>query len=183
MGEEGVELFERQGTMGAGAVLAKTLAKGGAAFQTWRIRALFMSSSSSPPQAPLPTWMRRTGAALTALVSVLFVVVLLQVRQQGERIQKLQDQVQTLENANDLDRTNALEEQVRSTAERLQDLEGLNQAVQSLRSEQAGLRAQLRSAQREPQFPLDDGLGPSGRSTTPRPGRLPTLPPLPSGQP
>ena len=127
--------------------------------------------------------MRRTGAALTALVSVLFVVLLLQVRQQGERIQKLQDQVQTLENANDLDRTNALEEQVRSTAERLQNLEGLDQTVQSLRSEQANLRAQLRSSQREPQFSLDDGLDPGTRSTTPKPGRLPALPPLPSGQP
>lgn len=135
-----------------------------------------MSSSSNTPKAPLPTWMRRTGAALTALVSVLFVVLLLQVRQQGERIQKLQDQLQTLENDNDLDRTNALEEQVRSTAERLQNLEGLDQAVRSLRDEQASLRAQLRASQREPQFPLDDGLNP-------KPGRLPTLPPLPSGQP
>lgn len=135
-----------------------------------------MSSSSNTPKAPLPTWMRRTGAALTALVSVLFVVLLLQVRQQGERIQKLQDQLQTLENDNDLDRTNALEEQVRSTAERLQNLEGLDQAVRNLRNEQASLRAQLRASQREPQFPLDDGL-------TPKPGRLPALPPLPSGQP
>ena len=42
-----------------------------------------MSSSarSSSPQAPLPTWMRRAGAGLTALVAVLFVVLLLQVRQ------------------------------------------------------------------------------------------------------
>ena len=142
-----------------------------------------MSSSSNTPKAPLPTWMRRTGAALTALVSVLFVVLLLQVRQQGERIQKLQDQLQTLENDNDLDRTNALEEQVRSTAERLQNLEGLDQAVRSLRDEQASLRAQVRSAQRDPQFSLDDGLEPGGRNTTPKPGRLPSLPPLPSGQP
>ncbi|MBM5784829.1 MAG: hypothetical protein FJ076_08365 [Cyanobacteria bacterium K_DeepCast_35m_m1_288] len=143
-----------------------------------------MSSSarSSSPQAPLPTWMRRTGAGITALVAVLFVVVLLQVRQQGERIQTLQDKLQTLENEKDLDRTNALEEQVRSTAERLQNLEGLEQTVQSLRSEQASLRAQLRSQEREPQFPLDNGADLNGRTSKPKPGRLPALPPLPSGQ-
>jgi len=137
-----------------------------------------MSRSASDPQTSLPLWMRRTGAALTALVTVLFVVLLLQVRQQSERIQKLQDKVQTLENANDLDRTNALEEQVRSTAERLQNLEGLEQAVQSLSSEQAGLRAQLRSQHQAPPFQLDDGMG----NAKPKPPRMPTLPPLPSGQ-
>ena len=140
------------------------------------------SASSSSPQAPLPTWMRRTGAGLTALVAVLFVVLLLQVRQQGERIQTLQDKLQTLENEKDLDRTNALEEQVRSTAERLQNLEGLEQTVQSLRSEQASLRAQLRSQEREPQFSLDNGVDLNGRTSKPKPGRLPALPPLPSGQ-
>jgi hypothetical protein len=138
--------------------------------------------SSSSPQAPLPTWMRRAGAGLTALVAVLFVVLLLQVRQQGERIQTLQDKLQTLENEKDLDRTNALEEQVRSTAERLQNLEGLEQTVQSLRSEQASLRAQLRSPEREPQFPLDNEADLNSRTNKPKPGRPPALPPLPSGQ-
>ena len=137
------------------------------------------SARSSSLQAPLPTWMRRAGAGLTALVAVLFVVLLLQVRQQGERIQTLQDKLQTLENEKDLDRTNALEEQVRSTAERLQNLEGLEQTVQSLRSEQASLRAQLRSQDRAPQFPLDNGVDLNNK---PNPGRLPALPPLPSGQ-
>ncbi len=141
------------------------------------------SASSNEPPAALPVWMRRAGAALTAMVSVLFVVLLLQVRQQGERIQSLQDNVQTLENTNDLDRTNALEEQLRSNAARLQNLEGLEQSVQSLRSEQAGLRAQIRNQARQPQLPLNDGLEPGGRTTIqPRPGRLPALPPLPSSQ-
>ena len=137
------------------------------------------SARSSSLQAPLPTWMRRAGAGLTALVAVLFVVLLLQVRQQGEHIQTLQDKLQTLENEKDLDRTNALEEQVRSTAERLQNLEGLEQTIQSLRSEQASLRAQLRSQDRAPQFPLDNGVDLNNK---PKPGRLPALPPLPSGQ-
>lgn len=126
--------------------------------------------NSSDPTQPLPRWMRITGAAATACVAVLFVVVTVQVRQQGERIQALQDKVQTLENDKDLDRTNALEEQVRSTAERLQSLEGLQQSVQSLSSEQASLRAELRNQVREPAPPKDTG-------------RVPMLPPLPNGQP
>ncbi|MFM8675037.1 MAG: hypothetical protein ACKOCA_08455 [Vulcanococcus sp.] len=64
---------------------------------------------------PLPDWMRRAGAGMTAAVAVLFVVLLVQVRLQSNRIQQLQDKLQTLENANDLERTNALEEQLRST--------------------------------------------------------------------
>jgi hypothetical protein len=134
--------------------------------------------SSAASDQPLPAWMRRAGAALTACMSVLFVVLLLQVRQQGERIQTLQDKVQTLENDNDLERTNAIEEQVRSTAERLQNLEGLAQDVQRLSSEQAGLRAELRSQLREPGLPLEPGL--NNRS---KPGRLPSLPPIPGAQP
>ena len=128
------------------------------------------TASSSDPTEPLPRWMRIGGAAATACVAVLFVVVVVQVRQQGERIQALQDKVQTLENDKDLDRTNALEEQVRSTAERLQNLEDLQQTVQSLSSEQAGLRAELRSQAREADLPRDNG-------------RPPVLPPLPNGQP
>lgn len=130
----------------------------------------FPSSAESP--TPLPAWMRWGGAALTGLVAVLFVVVLLQVKQQSQRIQSLQDKVQSLENSRDLDRTGAMEEQLRSTVERLQSLEGLEQAVQRLSNEQASLRNQLGRASREP-VP-EPVLEPS---------RPPALPQLPAGQP
>ena len=122
------------------------------------------SARSSSLQAPLPTWMRRAGAGLTALVAVLFVVLLLQVRGQGQRLQTLQDRIQSLENAQDLERTNALEEQLRSTVQRLQNLEGIEQTLQRLSSEQENLRLQIRSASRssssrnvdlEPQLPAE----------------------------
>jgi len=158
------------------------LAKGPDAFQTCRNRsnAMGRTPSSSDPTLPLPRWMRISGAAATACVAVLFVVVAVQVRQQGERLQALQDKVQTLENEKDLDRTNALEEQVRSTAQRLQGLEDLEQSVQRLSGEQASLRAELRSQVREPLPYPDANLEPGGRS--PAKPKLP-LPPLPSSQP
>lgn len=115
---------------------------------------------------PLPDWMRRAGAGMTAAVAVLFVVLLVQVRLQSNRIQQLQDKLQTLENANDLERTNALEEQLRSTVERLQGMEGLEQAVQRLSAEQANLKLQMGRGY--------DGLPPDLM-------RPPALPKLPSG--
>ena len=92
--------------------------------------------------------------------------------------------MQTLENDKDLDRTNALEEQVRSTAQRLQSLEDIEQTMQRLSAEQASLRAELRSQAREamPYQDLDPEAG--GRNgAKPKPARLPGLPPLPSNQP
>ncbi|MEY4772526.1 MAG: hypothetical protein RLZZ346_1781 [Cyanobacteriota bacterium] len=117
---------------------------------------------------PLPEWMRRAGAGMTATVAVLFVVLLVQVRLQSNRIQQLQDKVQTLENAGDLERTNALEEQLRSTVERLQGMEGLEQAVQRLSAEQANLKLQI-------------GRGGYDNSLPPDLLRPPALPKLPSG--
>jgi len=124
--------------------------------------------SPTPQQdaaAGLPRWMRLSGAGLTALLAVLFVVLLQQVREQGQQLKSLQNRLQTLENARDLERTNALEEQLRSTVQRLQTLEGIDQAVQRLSQEQASLRQQLHSA---------------ARSST---ATSPDLPPLPAPMP
>ena len=111
--------------------------------------------------------MRLSGAGLTALVAVLFVVLLQQVRQQGQRIQTLQEKVQSLENSNDLERTNALEEQLRSTVTRLQNLEGLEQSVQRLSLEQASLRAQVRRPLPEPDLSLETPPEPPSKAGRP----------------
>lgn len=114
--------------------------------------------------------MRRGGAALTGLLAVLFVVVAMQVRQQAQRLQALQDRLQVLENNQDLERTNALEEQLRSTVQRLQNLEGIERTVQRLSSEQEALRQQLRS-----------GISPGAREPEPLPP--PDLQPQPQVRP
>jgi len=146
-----------------------------------------MTRSPTPgePGSTLPDWMRWLGAGLTALVAVLFVVLLLQVREQSQRLQSLRNRVQTLENANDLERTNALEEQLRSTVQRLQNLEKIDEAVRQLAKEQQDLRLQLRSQSPalEP-LPLEPGPTPAPGGRSPqnqpaRPGRQPGLQPLP----
>lgn len=156
MGQEGIKLRQRHGR-GSGSSTVLTvpsrrcrLAKAEVTPQTCRSRRGPMSRTPARPDAApgLPSWMRWGGAGLTALLAVLFVVLLQQVRQQGQQLQALQDRLQTLENAHDLERTNALEEQLRSTVQRLQSLEGLEQTVQRLSQEQAGLRLQVRSSAR-----------------------------------
>jgi uncharacterized protein HemX len=128
---------------------------------------------ASSPQTPelaraLPNWMRWGGAGLTALVAVLFVVLLLQVREQGQRLQTLQNRLQTLENANDLGRTNALEEQLRSTVQRLQRLETLDTTVQALSREQEALRQQISSRPELSLPPADAGLLPAPTPAKPK---------------
>jgi TolA-binding protein len=146
-----------------------------------------MSRNPASPDAAdgLPTWMRWGGAGLTALLAVLFVVLLLQVRGQGQRLQTLQDRIQSLENAQDLERTNALEEQLRSTVQRLQNLEGIEQTLQRLSNEQENLRLQLRSAGRnsggsmdlQPLLPEEPPAPAAPGSSRNRPNR-PAPPPL-----
>ena len=163
------------GNSGLGQAFSLALAKAGANAQTCLSRNGPMSRTPTSPEptAGLPSWMRWGGAGLTALLAVLFVVLLQQVRQQGQRLQTLQDRLQTLENAHDLDRTNALEEQLRSTVQRMQSLEGLEQTVQRLSQEQASLRLQARSATRSG----------SGVTLEPEPMMPPEPPAPPPSQP
>lgn len=119
--------------------------------------------------------MRRGGAALTALVAVLFVVVVIQVRHQGQRLQALQDRLQSLENNRDLERTNALEEQLRSTVQRLQSLEGMERTLQRLSSEQESLRQMISSG--------TAGLGSREPQLLPPPELLPVPTPTPAPRP
>ncbi|WP_411867648.1 hypothetical protein [Vulcanococcus limneticus] len=151
------------------------------------------ASPSSPPPAaarpldpsPLPPWMRWLGTGLTAMVAVLFLVLLQQVRQQAGRLEALQGRVQSLENARDLERTNALEEQLRSTVQRLHRFDGLEGAVEELQAQQESLRQQLRQrpATPGPQSPSllpreDLGGGLTPLAPGPAPAR-PAAPPQP----
>ena len=112
--------------------------------------------------------MRWGGAALTGTLAVLFIVLLQQVRLQGERIQSLQNRVQTLENARDLERTNALEEQLRATVRRLQGLESVRATLQQLRHEQDALRQQIRASdQAGLEEPLPEESGSSAEPSKP----------------
>jgi TolA-binding protein len=123
--------------------------------------------------------MRWGGAGLTAMLGVLFLVLLSQVRQQTERIQLLQDKVQTLENARDLERTSAMEQQLRSTVQRLQALEGLDQRLQRLSLEQESLKLQLGASSSpgvEPLPPLEPGSSNRPGRPSPPPPELPAQP-------
>lgn len=125
-----------------------------------------MTSDSNP--APL-AWVPWLQAGVTAMLVVLFVVIVGKTRQQNATIRQLQERVQGLENSRALERTTGLEQQLRSTVERLQGMEGLEQAVQRLSAEQANLKLQI-------------GRGGYDGSLPPDLMRPPALPKLPNGQ-
>ena len=104
-----------------------------------------MVPASNPAKSPplLPEWTIWIQVGLTALLAVLFLVILDKGRQQGIKIQLLEQRLQGLENSRALDRTTALEQQLRSAVERLQRLERNISRIDSLSAESKDLQKQL----------------------------------------
>jgi hypothetical protein len=129
--------------------------------------------SGSLPQ--LPEWVAWLQLGLTALLAVLFLAMLAKARQQGSRIQELQDRVQGLENTRALERTTGLEEQLRTTVERLQEVERSAARINVLSADNEALRSELGQLRRSRPEPV-----PSPRSSAPAttPSEPPTSQPL-----
>ena len=94
----------------------------------------------------MPTWLVWLQLGLSTTLAVLFVVVLVKARQQSVEIRQLEDRVAGFENSRALDRTTALEDQLRTTAERIQVLERQGAAAAALASENVRLRQDLNAA-------------------------------------
>jgi hypothetical protein len=92
-------------------------------------------------------WVPWLQAGVTALLVVLFAVIVGKTRQQNATIRQLQERVQGLENSRALDRNTGLEQQLRSTVERLQAVERNSARNYALSGENANLRLELRRLQ------------------------------------
>ena len=101
-----------------------------------------ISTDASPNGASL-AWVPWLQAGVTAMLVVLFLVIVGKSRQQNDTIRKLQERVQGLENSRALDRTTGLEQQLRSTVERLQAVERNGTSIDGLSRETANLRTEL----------------------------------------
>lgn len=134
-----------------------------------------MVSASDPRQDQLdneiamPAWLFWLQLGLTTTLAVLFVVMLVKTRQQSVNIRDLQDKVAGIENRSALDRTTAIEDQLRSTSERLQALERMGAQMAGLSADNARLRQELRG--------LEGSLSKPGAGMSPDDGIAP-LPPL-----
>ena len=117
----------------------------------------------------MPSWLFWLQLGLTTTLAVLFVVMLVKTRQQSADLRGLQDKVAGMENRNALDRTTAIEDQLRSTSERLQALERQGAQVAALSAENNRLRLELRG--------LEGAMGKPG-SVLPGDDPLAPLPPL-----
>jgi hypothetical protein len=121
----------------------------------------------------LPGWLFWLQLGLTTTVAVLFLVMLVKARQQSAELRTLQDKVAGIENSRALDRTTAIEDQLRSTADRLQAVERLGAQMGSLIADNARLRQQVRL--------LEGGAAKPGAGAAAE-GELP-VPPLPPLKP
>lgn len=131
-------------------------------------------SASAPKSGPLPQlpdWVNWLQAGLTALLAVLFLVMVGKARQQGAQIRELQERLQGLENSRALERTTGLEEQLRSAVERLQVVEKNSSRIDVLSAQTEAVRAELRQLQRRR----------SSATVTPAPARtaVPEATPVP----
>jgi hypothetical protein len=105
----------------------------------------------------MPTWLFWLQLGLSTTLAVLFVVMVVKTRQQSASIRQLQDKVAGIENSRALDRTTAIEDQLRTTAERLQSLERLGAQTAGLAAENARLRQEIKA--------LDGSMGKPGSGT------------------
>jgi hypothetical protein len=132
-----------------------------------------ISTEASPNGASL-TWVPWLQAGVTAMLVVLFLVIVGKSRQQNDTIRQLQERVQGLENSRALDRTTGLEQQLRTTVERLQAVERNGTRIDGLSREIANLRAELSKLR---------AARPS-ETTDPKTDELPLgVPPLPPVRP
>ncbi len=145
--------------------------------------------SSALPQ--LPDWVSWAQAGLTALLAVLFLVMLAKARTQAARLEELQQRVQGLENSRALERTTGLEQQLRAAVDRLQTLERSNARLDVLSANNEALRAEVQQLRRSrpesirPVRPNPQGQQQKPKDTNPVPPVNPVSPPplLPSPAP
>jgi TolA-binding protein len=133
-----------------------------------------------PPQAPVgpPVWTGWLQISLSTMLAVLFLVILSKTQEQNQRLMRLEQRLQGLENSRALDRTSVLEEQQRAMVGRLQTLESGAQRLEALERQQEQWRSALADMQgravRRPQadpdlFPVDPmpSAGPGRPSSAP----------------
>lgn len=130
-----------------------------------------VASASEPRPEPfegeivIPAWLVWLQLGLSTTLAVLFVVMLVKTRQQSVSIQQLQDKIAGIENSRALDRTTAIEDQLRTTAERLQALERMGAQISGLATENSRLRQELQGVEGPAprpsgQPPVDDAIAP-----------------------
>lgn len=105
----------------------------------------------------MPTWLFWLQLGLSTTLAVLFVVMVVKTRQQSASLRQLQDKVAGIENSRALDRTTAIEDQLRTTAERLQSLERQGAQTAGLAAENARLRQEIQA--------FDSSMGKPGGGT------------------
>jgi hypothetical protein len=121
------------------------------------------------------------------MLVVLFVVILGKYREQSRSLRQLRDRVEGLENSRALERTTILEQQLRSTSERLRKLESLEGSLANLQGQQERLRIEVRQISRRqlpPELEIPPAVeAPASSSSAPAPPAATSKPAKPAATP
>ncbi len=101
---------------------------------------------AQPPLGP-PVWTGWLQIGVSTMLAVLFLVILSKSQEQNQRLMRLEQRLQGLENSRALDRTSVLEEQQRAMVGRLQTLESGAQRLEALERQQEQWRSALAEMQ------------------------------------
>jgi TolA-binding protein len=135
---------------------------------------------------PLPEWLPWLQLGVTTMLAVLFLVMLAKGRELNRSLRQLEQRVQGLENTRALDRTTAMEQQLRSMLQRLQKLEAEGVRLQAVEGQQQQLEQELlqlrgRSAGLIPIPEVPAVRPPQSVTPSPPPPPVPAAPPLRQG--
>lgn len=100
-----------------------------------------------PVSSGPPIWTGWLQIGLSTMLAVLFLVILSKTQEQSQRLMRLEQRLQGLENSRALDRTSVLEEQQRAMVGRLQTLESGAQRLEALERQQEQWRSALADMQ------------------------------------
>ena len=133
----------------------------------------YRSRSPLPAPSGPPLWSGLLQIGLSSMLAVLFLVMFSKTWEQNQRLMRLEQRLQGLENSRALDRTSVLEEQQRAMVGRLQSLESGAQRLDALERQQEEWRSALADmldrAVRRPQ--ADPDLFPTSPMPSSGPGR------------
>ena len=131
----------------------------------------------APPEAATPAWLTWLQVGLSALLAVLFVVMLVRSREQNLEIQRLRQRVRVLESKGSLDRSAAQDEQIRAVTERVQTMEDvLTRRFEAAERERQRLAQELLNLHTRPQMGRL-GIPPAAAPTGSSPSQGPRLQP------
>ncbi|MEB3199560.1 MAG: hypothetical protein VKK62_03395 [Synechococcaceae cyanobacterium] len=106
------------------------------------------TAGRGPSEPPVP-WLPLLQVGIGSMLVVLFLVMLARTQEQSRTIERLDQRLQGLENTRALERTSAMEDQLRKMLSRMETIEASNRRLADMATTQESLLQQLQSLRRQ----------------------------------